>query len=153
MWTLPEALLAAQHSLKVCAPDGTSQTLSLLDMSDDVCDDGNPDEGHNQPTGLLAEHHFSVLSLGRLELFSVPIEALQNRSQNGNFSNGDLAYALMGLLHNRIQLDPSGSLFQALAQLSLANNRDLLMERMVCMLPDASKQDRNIFIAATEPDQ
>lgn len=34
MWTLPEALLVAQHSLKVCAPDGTSQTLSLLDMSD-----------------------------------------------------------------------------------------------------------------------
>ena len=112
-----------------------------------MCDDGNLDDGHNQPTGLLTEHHFSVLSLGRLELFYVPIEALQNRPQNGNFSNGDLAYALMGLFHNRIQLDPSGSLFQALPQLSLANGRDLLMERIVCMLPDASKQDRNIYTA------
>lgn len=153
MWTLPEALLTAQHGLKFCAPDGTSQTLSLLDMSDDVWDDGNVEDGHNQPTRLLAEHYSTVLSLGRLELFSIALEALQNRSQNGNFSNGDIAYALMGLLHNRIQLDTSDSLFQALAQLSLANDSDRLMERMVCMLPDATKQDRNIFIAVTEPDQ
>lgn len=152
MWTLPEALLA-KGDVKFCAPQGKPQTLSKLEMSDDVWNDGDPDDGRNQPTRLLAEHYSNVLTLGRLELFSVALEALQQRSQKKSFSRGDIAYALMGLLHNRIQLDQSDSLFQALAQLSLANDSDRLMERMICMFPEPVKNGQDIFVSLTEPDQ
>ncbi len=75
MWTLPEALLTARHGVGFYAPDGSSQRLSLLDMSD-VWDDGDPNNGHSQPTRLLAENCCDVLSLGRLELSSIVLEAL-----------------------------------------------------------------------------
>lgn len=153
MWTLPEALLARKQEIKFCSPNETV-TVSKLGMADHVWDDGDALDGDHQPTRLLAEHYSNVLTLGRLELFTIALEALSSRRQNGSFSNGDIAYALMGLLHYRIDLDRSDSLFQALAKLSLANDSDRLIERMVCMFP---RQDTgcksNLFLALTEPDQ
>jgi hypothetical protein len=35
-------------------------------------------------------------------------------------------------------MNPHDSLFQALARLSLANDTDQIVERMICMLPDVS---------------
>ncbi|KAL8842246.1 MAG: hypothetical protein Q9170_000572 [Blastenia crenularia] len=156
MWTLPEALLARRQEIKFCSPT-ESMTVSKLGMADQVWDDGDALAGDHQPTRLLAEHYSSVLTLGRLELFTVALEALSDRQQNGSFSHGDIAYALMGLLHYRIDLDRSDSLFQALAKLSLANDSDRLIERMVCMFPNPECQDTgkgsNLFLALTEPDQ
>ncbi|KAL8722803.1 MAG: hypothetical protein Q9225_000752 [Loekoesia sp. 1 TL-2023] len=156
MWTLPEALLARRQEIKFCSPT-ESMTVSKLGMADQVWDDGDALEGDHQPTRLLAEHYSSVLTLGRLELFTIALEALSNRRQNGSFSHGDIAYALMGLLHYRIDLDRSDSLFQALAKLSLANDSDRLIERMVCMFPNPECQDisqeSNFFLTLTEPDQ
>ncbi|KAL8711737.1 MAG: hypothetical protein Q9220_003908 [cf. Caloplaca sp. 1 TL-2023] len=157
MWTLPEAMLARKQEIMLCTPTET-KTVSKLGMADQVWDDGDPLEGDHQPTRLLAEHYSNVLTLGRLELFTVALEALSHRRQNGAFSHGDIAYALMGLLHYRIDLDQSDSLFQALARLSLANDSDRLMERMICMFPRPSDQsvlpeDENLFLALTEPDQ
>lgn len=153
MWTLPEALLARRQEIRFYSP-AESITISKLGMADQVWDDGDVMEGDHQPTRLLAEHYSSVLTLGRLELFTIALEALVNRQQNGSFSHGDIAYALMGLLHYRIDLDHSDSLFQALAKLSLANDSDRLIERMVCMFPNPGSHDiSNIFLALTEPDQ
>ncbi|KAL8943711.1 MAG: hypothetical protein Q9216_000910 [Gyalolechia sp. 2 TL-2023] len=150
MWTLPEALLARRQEIKFCSPSG-SMTVSKLGMADHVWDDGDPLEGDHQPTRLLAEHYSSVLTLGRLELFTIALEALSSRRQNGSFSNGDIAYALMGLLHYRIDLDRSDTL----AKLSLANDSDRLIERMVCMFPNPDRQDAdsesNLFLALTDP--
>ncbi|KAL8676403.1 MAG: hypothetical protein Q9186_007067 [Xanthomendoza sp. 1 TL-2023] len=156
MWTLPEALLARRQEITFCSPSET-KTISKLAIADQIWDDGDAREGDHQPTRLLAEHYSNVLTLGRLELFTVALKALTNRTQNGSFSHGDVAYALMGLLHHRIDLDRSDSLFQALAKLSLANDSDRLMERMVCMFPDTEIQDtgkvHNLFLTLTEPDQ
>jgi len=152
MWTLPEALLSSRPDIKFCSPQKT-ETLSKLDMTDEVWDDGDPDDGDNQPTRLLAEHYSNVLTLGRLELFSVALEALAHRYQRKALTNADLAYALMGLLHYRIQMRQSESLFQGLARLSLANDSDRLVERMVCMFPNPNQQQENLFLALVERDQ
>lgn len=48
---------------------------------------------------------------------------------------GDMSYALMGLLRRRPMVDRTDSEFQALARLSLANDSDLLLERLICVLP------------------
>ncbi|KAI4257749.1 MAG: hypothetical protein LQ352_001524 [Teloschistes flavicans] len=163
MWTLPEALLARKQEILFCSPTETT-TISKLAMADQVWDDGDASDADHQPTRVLAEHYSSVLTLGRLELFTIALEALANRQQNGTFYRGDIAYALMGLLHNRIQHDQSDSLFQSLAKLSLANDSDRLIERMVCMFPppmamaqnpsDLKHQEQeNLFLTLTAPDQ
>ncbi|KAL9589937.1 MAG: hypothetical protein Q9203_001256 [Teloschistes exilis] len=163
MWTLPEALLARRQEILFCSPTETT-TISKLAMADQVWDDGDASDGDHQPTRVLAEHYSGVLTLGRLELFTIGLEALANRQQNGTFYQGDIAYALMGLLHNRIQHDRSDTLFQSLAKLSLANDSDRLIERMVCMFPPPSpmaqnpynpshQEQENLFLSLTAPDQ
>ncbi|KAI4128937.1 MAG: hypothetical protein LQ338_002489 [Usnochroma carphineum] len=160
MWTLPEALLARRQEIRFYSPT-ESVTVSKIGMADHVWDNGEGLEGDQQPTRLLAEHYSGVLTLGRLELFTIALEALAARRQNGFFSQSDTAYALMGLLHYRIDLDHKDTLFQALAKLSLANDSDRLVERMVCMFPNPKAQDTskksnsknsNRFQALTGPD-
>ncbi|KAL8865376.1 MAG: hypothetical protein Q9174_006920, partial [Haloplaca sp. 1 TL-2023] len=165
MWTLPEALLARKQEIHFCSPADGTKTISKLAMTDQVWDDGETLDGDHQPTRLLAEHYSNVLTLGRLELFTTALEAIDARTQNGSFSPGDIAYALMGLLNHRIAFDTGDTLFQALAQLSLANDSDRLIERMVCMFPSPTcqpqyagsipKQDKhgNLFRTLTAPDQ
>jgi hypothetical protein len=65
------------------------------------------------------------------------------------YSEGDLAYALMGLLRQRPTADFTDSAFQAFARLSLANDSDKLLERMICLLPknqaEHKSQDRHYW--------
>ncbi|KAF4636674.1 hypothetical protein G7Y89_g1417 [Cudoniella acicularis] len=53
---------------------------------------------------------------------------------------GDQSYALMGLLRRRPKIDNTDSEFQALARLSLANDNDMLLERLICILPRKPNQ-------------
>lgn len=46
----------------------------------------------------------------------------------------------MGLLRVRPQVDPTDSAFQAFARLSLANDSDMLLERLICTLPKTQDQ-------------
>jgi hypothetical protein len=46
----------------------------------------------------------------------------------------------MGLLRVRPQIDPTDSAFQAFARLSLANDSDQLLERLICVLPKSPNQ-------------
>lgn len=55
--------------------------------------------------------------------------------KSSRFADGDLVYALMGLLSHRPSINPNDTAFQAFARLSLANDSDRLIERMMCMLP------------------
>ena len=43
-------------------------------------------------------------------------------------------------------MNPEDTLFQALARLSLANDSDQIVERMICMLPDPSKTHHTSFV-------
>jgi hypothetical protein len=128
MWTLPEALLCQNELIKFCEPSGRSIEKSRITLADEVW--------RGDQTGrLLAENFSGSLSLGRLELISKGLDALSCR-RTEHFSDADLAYALMGLLGHRPCANPTDNEFQALARLSLANDSDRIVERMMCMLPD-----------------
>ncbi|OWP05446.1 hypothetical protein B2J93_7647 [Marssonina coronariae] len=140
MWTLPEALLAPGDSIFWCTPTSDSFKLTSMkkvEMTGSVWVDPATDSDDG-PTRLLAEHFSGLLTLSRLEILSNGIAALSDRFRNNYqaFAQADVAYALMGLLHNRIEKDADDTLFQAIARLSLANDSDRLIERMVCLFPD-----------------
>jgi hypothetical protein len=133
VWTLPEALLCQNGLIKFCEPSGRWVEKSRIALADEVW-------GGDQSGRLLAENFSGSLSLGRLELISRGLEALSCRRTEG-FSDADLAYALMGLLGHRPRANPTDNQFQALARLSLANDSDRIVERMMCMLPDYSSNN------------
>ena len=175
MWTLPEALLSHAEHLKLCALsshiDGTlaeqssnfaqvsgpqlrTEMWTKLDMSDEIWGEGESENGDHQARRLLAECFSGVLNLSRIGLFTVALEALSARDQNGNFSDADVAYALMGFLHERISFDKGETEFQGLARLSLANDSDRLLERMICMLPHSQEaEDQHFFLSHTKRDR
>ncbi|ERF68494.1 hypothetical protein EPUS_05633 [Endocarpon pusillum Z07020] len=128
LWTLPEALLSSSLNIKFCSADSTME-ISKIALASDVWKDG-------QVSRLLAEHFSGLLTLSRLELISLGLEALGSRETQNLHTQGDLAYALMSLLKQRPRTNPNDTLFQALARLSLANDSDQIVERMMCMLPD-----------------
>ncbi|KAK2624599.1 hypothetical protein QTJ16_005792 [Diplocarpon rosae] len=155
MWTLPEALLAPGDSIYWCTPtsDGFKLTsIKKVEMTGSIWEDParSSDDG---PTRLLAEHFSGLLTLSRLEILSNAIAAFSDRSLNDYqaFARADVAYALMGLLHNRIEKDADDTLFQAIARLSLANDSDQLIERMVCLFPDPNCS-RSAFEQLALPD-
>lgn len=86
-------------------------------------------------SGQLIDHYEGSLILTPLELNTVALHCLQNRWTT-EYHKGDVAYMLMGLLRQRPQVVASDSEFQAFARLSLANDSNLLLERMICLLPN-----------------
>ena len=154
MWTLPEGLLA-NGQLHFCSPLGDTfeeSTLRKVELTGNIWKDGDEYEDES-PTRLLAEHFSGTVTLSRLDLFSTALAALGSREPENLFTDADLAYALMGLLHYRIEPDPTDSLFQAIARLSLANDNDRLIERMVCMYPQPGQNVRHLFRNVSVPDQ
>ena len=144
LWTLPEVLLARDHEVSVQTMDtqvDQGYELSLLDMPSrawcpaPVATDGLDKINVTECFRLLAEHYTGTLTLSRLELIHISLTALRTRQYTA-FTDGDLAYALMTLLHKRPAMDPTDSEYEALARLSLANDSDRIVERMICMLQD-----------------
>ncbi|KAI4283537.1 MAG: hypothetical protein L6R35_005134 [Caloplaca aegaea] len=87
----------------------------------------------------LIDHYEGNLTLSSLELVTIALKCLHSR-QKGFHLPGDMAYALMGLLRRRPTVVKSDTAFQAFARLSLANDNDLLLERLICTLPKSSSQ-------------
>jgi hypothetical protein len=144
MWTLTEALLSTSDLIKFCT---TEQSLerTKIELAEEVWED-------HETTRLLAEHYTGLLNLSQLELITLALEALIRRQyQNpeklqSTWTQADVAYALMALLRYRPRMDPTDSLFQALARLSLANDSDRIVERMVSMLPDPGSTHHSSFV-------
>ena len=158
MWTMPEALLAQGNEISFCSyADGGNivETVTKIAMAGEIWGETSENGEDEQPARLLAEHYTGVLTLSRLELFSTALAALGERElpEKERHVEADLAYALMGLLRYRIEPDDTDSLFQAIARLSLLNDSDRLMERMVCMFPKPNDVPRNIFHVLAQPDQ
>lgn len=130
MWTLPEALLSpADKDIKVYARGRTEppRVISKKQLAAVVW---------NDPliSRQLVDHFNNTLNLSPLELVSIALNCLRSRNTTQHLP-GDLSYALMGLLLQRPQIDRTDSDFQAFARLSLANDSDRLLERLICMLP------------------
>lgn len=82
----------------------------------------------------LIDHYEGSVTLGRLELVTLALQCLHGR-QTSQHLPGDKSYALMGLMRLRPKIDKSDSAFQAFARLSLANDSDMLLERLISTLP------------------
>lgn len=143
LWCLPEILLARNHKVMLCTPGfpGQRDSTELVDIMEmthrawalRITEDNKiVSDGNEEIFRLLAEHYTGTLTLSRLELIQVALEALGSRGVK-KFQTGDLAYALMTLLAMRPRMDPTDSEQQALARLSLANDSDQIVERMACM--------------------
>ncbi|OMP83144.1 hypothetical protein BK809_0004525 [Diplodia seriata] len=87
----------------------------------------------------LVDHYEGNLTLSRLELDIIALRCLHSRGTT-QYLPGDHSYALMGLLRVRPKVDHTDSAFQAFARLSLANDSDMLLERLVCTLPKSPDQ-------------
>ena len=139
MWTLTEVLLSTHDKIKFVSAAEQPIEYTKMEISSLIWTD-------SESTRFLAEHYSSLLTLSRLELISLGLTALSNRKAGTRWTGGDVAYALMALLRYRPRMNPTDTLFQALARLSLANDSDRIVERMVCMFPDPTKSYDTSFV-------
>ncbi|KAL3433938.1 hypothetical protein BDV09DRAFT_196301 [Aspergillus tetrazonus] len=89
----------------------------------------------------LVDHYEGSILLSPLELVTLALQCLSGRAHNtAPFSPGDLTYVLVGLLWRRQMVNGNHSAFQEFCRLSLANDSNRLLERLICLLP--SRQNR-----------
>ncbi|KAL9117897.1 MAG: hypothetical protein Q9187_005563 [Circinaria calcarea] len=98
----------------------------------------------NALSGQLIDHYEGSVILTRLEQATLALQCLTTR-EYGKYSEGDQSYALMGLLRQRPAVVKSDNAFQAFARLSLANDSDLLLERLICLLPRSQTEPWHSF--------
>lgn len=127
LWTVPEALLcSAEHRITVYSVGSDEpDMIARRNLASLVWDDAGA-------LRQLVDHYESSIHLTQLELISIALECLQRRQTEKRMS-GDVAYALMGLLRQRPKVNRQDSGFQAFARLSLANDSDMLLERLICL--------------------
>ena len=146
LWTMLEGLLAPGDYITYCFLDSEGQLVTKdigkVEMTASFWRVPESEYNDNmEAVRILAEHYANVLTLSRLELLPATITALSTRDRN-EFTGSDLAYAVMGFLHYRIdRQDGRTTVFQNLARLSLGNDSDELVERMICLLPKPSTND------------
>lgn len=136
IWTLPEILLCpAEHHIKVYArgePDNAQLALTKRNLALRAWEDAH------HVRQLL--DHFESLQLSRLELSSIALSCFRDRKSNYGYA-GDVVYSLMGLFRLRPKVDVRDSEFEAFARLSMANDSDKLLERLICMLPPSKSPE------------
>lgn len=134
VWTLPEILLLSSGEVLVYARHASIKDPLVIHKRNFAT------MWSDSPVAReLLDHYEGSLTLSSLELVTIALRCLHNR-QKGFHSRGDMAYALMGLLRRRPNVVKSDSAFQAFARLSLANDNDLLLERLICVLPKSLDQ-------------
>ena len=160
LWTLPEGLLAPGR-IRLCTWQEEGQyhvqEMGKVEMSSQFWLDNNNNDGdrvlEEEPSRILAESFAGLITLSRLELFTIGLAALCHRTTSNNFTRSDEAYALMGLLHYRIDTDETDELFQVVARLSLTNDSDRLIERLFAMFPLAPSSIQDMFKICADKDQ
>lgn len=131
MWTFPEVLLSpANHPISIYTRGGDLNnpwTTWKRNFAAEAWEDA--------PTSRqLVDHYEGSIILSSLELVSVALQCLPKRHTN-TWYDGDMSYALMGLLRRRPKVNETDTAFQALCRLSLANDSNQLLERLICTLP------------------
>ncbi|KAI1422627.1 hypothetical protein F5Y12DRAFT_607856 [Xylaria sp. FL1777] len=131
LWTLPEILLCSpERRIKLYVVGGPSPPEEIAKRNI-AARSVWPDA---KLVRQLVDHYESSIHLTPLELVSIALECFSWR-QTDQFNNGDMSYALMGLLRRRPAVVKSDKSFEAFARLSLANDSDKLLERLICMQP------------------
>ncbi|KAJ6020840.1 hypothetical protein N7540_006344 [Penicillium herquei] len=137
VWTFPEVLLCQNQDMIVYERDNCPE-----DEEGRKCHTKTIPKNRfaqyawadSQRSRQLIDHFSKSLTLSPLQLSSIALDCLFSREKGDKFK-GDQTYALMGLLLKRPFVDQSDSEFQAFARLSLANDSDKLLERLMCVLP------------------
>lgn len=137
MWTFPELLLAPGKSVQVFTRGGNLKAPMIVPKNQFAARVWTYIDP--QVARQLIDHYLGNISLSRLELAVLALRCLYSRHTT-EYLAGDQAYALMGLLRMRPQIDRTDSAFQAFSRLSLANDSDSLLERYICTLPPNHEQ-------------
>lgn len=135
VWTLPEILLSPG-----------AQEITIYARGEELKDSTKIHKrnmaaqlGDGNLSRQLIDHYEGSLVLGPLELITIALRCLHGR-EKGSYFQGDMSYALMGLLRQRPTVIEGDSAFQAFARLSLANDSNMLLERLICILPKNKDQ-------------
>ncbi|KAK8038651.1 hypothetical protein PG993_007062 [Apiospora rasikravindrae] len=131
LWTLPEILLiSSEKRVKIYAVDGPRPPLEWSKRhfaSRSIWRDA-------KLVRQLIDHYESSIHLKPLELISIALDCFTRRSTD-QFNQADIVYALMGLLRRRPAVDKTDTSFIAFARLSLLNDTESLLERLICLQP------------------
>jgi len=153
MWCLPELLLAPERQPikvfclsvnigKVTKRTRLHDTSTLWQIEElykrqfpPLSCDRETEEGKRdaEDVAALIDHYEGTVVLSRLGLITHAVYALWRR-QTSFFTPADRVYALMGLLRQRLEVIRAEKEFQAFARLSLANDTDRILERLICLL-------------------
>ncbi|KAJ5749298.1 uncharacterized protein N7511_010994 [Penicillium nucicola] len=154
IWTLPEVLLAANKT-RYCFAESTDADLlaphdvSLNDMYESFWKPPthNDQLEHEDAIGHLISHYNNTIKLSDLQLFTFAVQVMAKLSQGRDvegYTTRDMAYAAMGLLSYRITPCDDDTAFQAIARLSLVNDSNQLLERLVCLWPNPEQDLRSL---------
>lgn len=132
LWTLPELLLCPREyriQLYVFGDASEPKAMAKRNFAERAWDDAEAVRNlvnHFEGSAILTPQH--LIEAG-LTCFS--------RRQTDQFSQGDVAYAIMGLFPNRQRpaIVPSDSGLHAFARLCLANDSGSFLERLICLDP------------------
>lgn len=129
LWTVPEALLCPSYVIDIytAGEHGDPEPVLKRRLAARAWVDADN-------MRQLIDHYEASIHLTPLELVSIALEGLQWRKTD-MFTPGDASYALMGLLRRRPEVNTKDSDFEAFARLSIANDSDMLLERLLCMQP------------------
>jgi hypothetical protein len=135
LWTLPEMLLApTQYDLAIYRSSATTTTVRYWK----TIPKRNMAEEAYKEDGLLVrqlvDHFESNLHLTQTELLSIGLECLM-RKEFSKHAAADPVYALMTLARRRPVPTKGETLFEAFARISLLNDSNMLLERLICFLP------------------
>ena len=135
MWTLPEALLSPKGEEVPVYVRGENQLrmIEKRSLAVQIWEDA-------PVSRQLMDHFEGSLILSQLELVVIALQCLNHRDTNDARIPGEMAYVLMGLLRRRPKVDPTDSAFQAFGRLSLANDSNMLLERLICVMPKDQHQ-------------
>lgn len=141
VWCWPEVLLSPRSSeISIYSRGGSIDSPNTVQKRDFAAL-----AFHDAPIARqLLDHYEGSLILSPLELISIALECLSTRKTDV-YLPGDISYALMGLLRRRPKVDKSDSAFQAFSRLSLANDNNLLLERLICFQPKSSPQPWHVM--------
>ncbi|KAJ5516213.1 hypothetical protein N7527_007773 [Penicillium freii] len=146
IWTFPEVLLGANR-IRYCFTHSTSMSLfvphalTLNDMKISFWQPPKPDSTKDEEDaiGHLINHYTNSVQLSELQLFTFAVQAMAKQTTGRvdikGYTTSDMAYAAMGLLSYRLNPNDSDTAFQAIARLSIVNDSNQLLERLLCLWP------------------
>ncbi|KAJ6041237.1 uncharacterized protein N7446_010870 [Penicillium canescens] len=150
MWTFPEVLLSPNtHPISIYTR-GASEEEPWQIRKRNFPAEAWVDASNSRE---LVDHYEGSIILSPLELVTIAFQCLSTRPLKEK-SEADIAYVLMGLLRRRPRVDFDNSAFQAFSRLSMSNDSDQLLERLICLHPKSTKEkwyvvddiwDRNLW--------